>query len=632
MKLAASATSLRIITAESSHLEDLDITTHASRSRGDSSNMKLSRSASSHVLASPPPRTSSMKQALSPATDAPVEAPMRDQNGFLRSFQYFSRQDYIAFDKYYTTLSDRRAAKWDMLLRRSGGNLPVKSDKLKRYIRKGIPRHLRQSCWFRYSGGEKLLTENSGLYSMLSLREAKDRQLGYTKENNKVLEFIDVLERDLHRTFPENNLFNARSGMPKNSNGEAENKSPQSPLSPAPPIQTPHVKSLRNILVAFAYYSWPHPDESRNPPRQCSYPIGYCQSLNFVAGLILLVFFPNPNEPRQPTSSSAQTSPETHSNSSTTPAIDLSLHLDDREIEVLEEKAFWMLVAVVENLLPAEMYGASLEGAQVAQEVLWTWLLGEKGGKFGVGKVAKWVDTMEQGGDTGNGISLRKSRSRRGNRGGGGGGGGNSGMPPLSMVTTSWFMTVFINVLPIETVLRVWDSFTYQGEKVLMRVTLTLLKIHEDEVLACNDTTDAWRLIKEIPSRMIDAHKLMDICFKPRVNLLGDAGAGGGGSGSAASVLQVGGSVSRRGSEDGHGHDDSEDDGDVGGRSSVAGRAAGGLHIQNDPLRRWGSSIIGSGSTGKVSGGGKVPKRGVGSVSTKMIQHYRALALEERKK
>jgi hypothetical protein len=43
-------------------------------------------------------------------------------------------------------------------------------------------------------------------------------------------------------------------------------------------------------------------------------------------------------------------------------------------------------------------------------------------------------------------------------------------------------MTIFVNILPVETVLRVWDCFFYQGEKVLMRVTLTLLKIHEEQV------------------------------------------------------------------------------------------------------------------------------------------------------
>ncbi|KAI8622819.1 rab-GTPase-TBC domain-containing protein [Chytriomyces sp. MP71] len=474
----------------------------------------------------------------------------------------------------------------------------------------GIPRHLREACWFHYSGAEKYLANNPGLYSMLVYREMQDRQMGFTKERNKILEFIDVLER-------ENILFNEKSGMSSAPSGDNLDDNPTSPSSPVAPIVTPHVHSLRRLLVAFAYYSWPHPDDSRTPPKQCSYRIGYCQSLNFVAGLILLIFLPNPNDPPNVNSPLSPTSVKSSRPASST------VFRNPEEIEeetrlLAEERAFWMLVATVERLLPPEMYGSNLEGAQVAQEVLWKWLLGERGKRFGVGKMADWVETMEGGEPTG----IRKSRSRRG---GGAGTSSGNGMPPLSLVTTSWFMTVFINVLPIETVLRVWDCFTYQGEKVLMRVTLTLLKIHEDEVLACNDTTDAWRLIKEIPPRMIDAHKLMDICFKPRVNLsLFD-------SESSSSLLHIGSPSMSRQSSDAHLHD-SDDDYD--GRSSVGSihprsTVGGALQIQNDPLRKWGSSTLSSG--GKVSGGGKVPKRGVGSVSTKMIEHYRALALQERR-
>ncbi|KAJ3290594.1 hypothetical protein HDU79_003122 [Rhizoclosmatium sp. JEL0117] len=604
----------------------------------------MSKSASSAALVHSPTNSS-----RPPETEdgGPI---MRDKYGFKRSFQYISRQDYEAFDRYYAQITTRRAAKWDSLLKKHGGVLPPRTDKLKRYIRKGIPHHLREASWFHYSGAEKYLKNNPGLFSMLSFRETQDRNMGYTKEQHKVLEFIDILERDLHRTFPENILFN-----PKKPSDPSSDKptSPTTPNSQTPLPQTQHLQSLRKILVAFAYYSWPHPDESRNPPKQCSYRIGYCQSLNFVAGLILLVFLPNPLLP----AADQQTDPSSLLSKPPKPSFFGSGALRSRgdknatasnsppptqtETEKAEERAFWMLVAVVERLLPPEMYGASLEGAQIAQEVLWKWLLGERGGKFGVGKMAKWVDSMESG-DTEShhtgkhqfGVGMRRSRSGKNRGGGSGGGGGGSGMPPLSLVTTSWFMTVFINVLPIETVLRVWDCFIYQGEKVLMRVTLTLLKIHEDEVLACNDTTDAWRLIKEIPPRMIDAHKLMDICYKPRVNLNPFDGSSDGGhrsstNGSSSSSLALS-NVSIRSA-------DSDDD-DRHSAFSVGRAVSGGggsthgpLMIQNDPLRKFSEKLSKGGAGAGAGAGGKVPRRGVGSVSTKMIEHYRALALAERR-
>jgi hypothetical protein len=103
----------------------------------------------------------------------------------------------------------------------------------------------------------------------------------------------------------------------------------------------------------------------------------------------------------------------------------------DEEIALdVEEKVFWLLVVTVEKLMPPEMYGASLEGAQIAQEVLWKWLLGERGHKFGVSKVARWVDNMESDGNA----PKKKPGSRRGAKYGNAG--SNSGMPPLSMVTT----------------------------------------------------------------------------------------------------------------------------------------------------------------------------------------------------
>ncbi|KAJ3408959.1 hypothetical protein HDV05_004673 [Chytridiales sp. JEL 0842] len=510
---------------------------------------------------------------------------VRDKYGFKKTFEHVSKEDQDNFDSYYS------------------------------------------QCWFYYSGAEKSMDENSGLYHILRSREEQDYGRNYTALNNEILAFINVLEKDLNRTFPENIHFNpVCTTAPSSVNGSHFFE----PSHPTPPPETPkpdfssnpYIRSLRRILVAFAYYSWPHPDESRQPPRSCSYKIGYCQSLNFVVGLLLLVVAQTPDGGRHPLaqppfSATPKQQPGSKSNATpTTTSSSLnSSHLaewaasfasgDEETALRVEEKVFWMLVVVVEKLMPPEMYGASLEGAQIVQEVLWKWLLGERHSKFGVSKVAKWVDHMEADGSS---PSSRRPGSKRGKKDSSGGGGGG-GMPPLSMVTTSWFMTIFVNVLPVETVLRVWDCFFYQGEKVLMRVTLTLLKIHEEQVLACNDTTDAWRLIKEIPPRMTDCHKLMDICFKPRVNFnIFDEGT------------QINSPKLLHGEDSDGEHSDEETEA---GLSSPV--------LQNDPLRQYagsmGSGKVGSGENGNV----RYYRHGVGSVSSKMIAHYRMLALQERR-
>ncbi|RKP01979.1 hypothetical protein CXG81DRAFT_2682, partial [Caulochytrium protostelioides] len=126
-----------------------------------------------------------------------------------------------------------------------------------------------------------------------------------------------------------------------------------------------------------------------------------------------------------------------------------------------EEQVFWILVVIVEKLLPTEMYGTALEGAIIEQEVLWKYVFGERANN---GLNSKRMSQL-------NAASFMP-RDR---------------MPPLSMVTTQWFMTLFVTALPTETWLRVWDAFLYQGEKVLMRVALTLVKLHEDTIVRMTD-------------------------------------------------------------------------------------------------------------------------------------------------
>ena len=38
----------------------------------------------------------------------------------------------------------------------------------------------------------------------------------------------------------------------------------------------------------------------------------------------------------------------------------------------------------------------------------------------------------------------------------------------LSLFTFNWFLTVFVDNIPTETFLRIWDSFLYEGSKVSM--------------------------------------------------------------------------------------------------------------------------------------------------------------------
>ncbi|KAI9491015.1 rab-GTPase-TBC domain-containing protein [Zychaea mexicana] len=268
----------------------------------------------------------------------------RDQYGFIKGSQWVSVEEQDTFEISYQPIVNRRLQKWRRLIAENDGEWPQPSSKFKRFIRKGIPPDLRGQAWLHYSGAEAKKYANPGVY-----RGYVERAEAMGLEN----EFLDIIERDLHRTFPDNVRFKS---IPKNSNNDV-----------------PAIQSLRRILSAFSLYA---PD------------IGYCQSLNYIAGLLLLF-------------------------------------MD-------EEDAFWTFVVLIQDILPPNIYDVTMEGANIDQTVLMM-LLSERiphvWNRMGSGKSFWECEEAD----------------------------GNNGMPTTTLVTSHWFLTLFINILPIESVLRVWD-------------------------------------------------------------------------------------------------------------------------------------------------------------------------------
>lgn len=125
----------------------------------------------------------------------------------------------------------------------------------------------------------------------------------------------------------------------------------------------PIIQSLRRVLTAFSLYS----------PN-----IGYCQSLNYIAGILLLF--------------------------------------------MEEEKAFWTLVTIIHDYLPENMYDVTMEGSNVDQEVLMSFIMEKMPQIWGKlnGGIGWDIEKLD----------------------------GN--MPTITLVTSHWFLTLFINILPIE--------------------------------------------------------------------------------------------------------------------------------------------------------------------------------------
>ena len=221
-----------------------------------------------------------------PVTTRPTSAQLansevpRDRYGFKKSSHYISTAQYDAWNSTYTHHLDRRRKKWHALMQSYGLSttepyrFPPKSDKVKRYVRKGIPAELRGAAWFWYAGGPSKLAKEPGLY----FQTLKKVQSGELREGDR-----EHIERDLNRTFPDNVRFkpdpsmmvDAQAGAGGGGDVEKEpgtGKKRGHKRNITDP-ETPIVQSLRRVLQAFAVH---------NPS------VGYCQSLNFIAGLLLL--------------------------------------------------------------------------------------------------------------------------------------------------------------------------------------------------------------------------------------------------------------------------------------------------------------------------------------------------------
>ncbi|KAK4701351.1 small G protein signaling modulator 3, partial [Phenoliferia sp. Uapishka_3] len=176
----------------------------------------------------------------------------------------------------------------------------------------------------------------------------------------------------------------------------------------------PGVAKLRNVLIA---YSW------RNPK------IGYCQGMNNLTATLLL----------------------TH------PA---------------EEDAFWVLVCIIEKILPSDYYTSHLLVSQADQRVL----------RDLVQRIMPDVaDHLEDLG------------------------------VELPAITFGWFLSLFTDALPIQTLLRVWDLLFVFGTVILFRVAIATIQMNTQEILACDSAANLYALMRTMTTHLYQVDRLLKI-------------------------------------------------------------------------------------------------------------------------
>jgi hypothetical protein len=391
-------------------------------------------------------------------TDAKTSATapaQRDRYGFRSETQHVSLEEYNAWQARYAQHLQRRRIKWDAMLKESSPSsseadqaatihFPARSAKLQRYIRKGIPPEYRGQTWFHFANGHTHLRAHPGLYKRL----VKQACLRRGDNNN------DLIERDLHRTFPDNVHFKPDDYV-RTAHSSADGTEQQEPAM---------IHSLRRVLQAFALYR----------PQ-----VGYCQSLNFIAALFLLFM----SEERAFWMLVITTT-------------EYLPHVHDANLEGANVDQAVLMLAVRESL-PAvwNKIGTGLEQATASR-----------------------TSDPPIHGATREGLFRRPSSGKASLPSGhkatpheiiG-------KLPPITLVTAAWFMSAFIGILPIETTLRVWDCLFYEGSKVLFRIALTILKLGERSILAVSDPMEIFQVVQTLPRQMIDAGALLEACFKRR--------------------------------------------------------------------------------------------------------------------
>ncbi|KAL5662317.1 hypothetical protein ACJX0J_029442, partial [Zea mays] len=255
----------------------------------------------------------------------------------------------------------------------------ISREELECLVHGGLPMVLRGELWQAFVGTGARRIE--GYYDSLAAEGELDNKSSPTSEGVQE-KWIGQIDKDLPRTFPGH-----------------------------PALDEDGRNALRRLLIAYAKH---------NPS------VGYCQAMNFFAGLLLLL--------------------------------------------MPEENAFWTLVGIMEDYFDGYFSEEMIE-SQVDQLVLEE-LVREK-----FPKLANHLDYL--------GLQV-------------------------AWVTGPWFLSIFTNVLPWESVLRVWDVLLFDGNRVMLfRTALALLEFYGPALVTTKDAGDAVTLLQSLAGSTFDSSQLV---------------------------------------------------------------------------------------------------------------------------
>eukprot|EP00210_Caulerpa_lentillifera_P008180 g7812.t1 len=174
---------------------------------------------------------------------------------------------------------------------------------------------------------------------------------------------------------------------------------------------------VENILLAYSMHN----------PR-----VGYCQSMNYIAALLLLIMGRR------------------------------------------EDRTFFMMVTLIEDILYEGMYEPTLVGCQTEMRSLEE-LLGRK-----LPRLYHLFNSMHC---------------------------------EISMIATDWFLCLYSTSVSAEVTARIWDCLFNEGPKIIFRVSVALLKMAEQHLLRIDNPGEMLKAVKIYASNIHNRDKLMKIAF-----------------------------------------------------------------------------------------------------------------------
>uniref|UniRef100_A0A6Q2YPI6 TBC1 domain family member 8B n=1 Tax=Esox lucius TaxID=8010 RepID=A0A6Q2YPI6_ESOLU len=240
-----------------------------------------------------------------------------------------------------------------------------RTEKIQKLVAMGIPESLRGELWMTFSDASSELASHPDYYTGLVAESMGQSSLA-----------TEEIERDLHRSLPDHPAFQNVTG----------------------------IAALRRVLTAYAH---------RNPK------IGYCQSMNILASVLLLY--------------------------------------------TKEEEAFWLLVTVCERMLP-DYFNRRVIGAQVDQSVFEE-LIRER-----LPELAEHIPDLS----------------------------------PLSTISLSWFLTLFLSVLPFRSAVCVVDCFFFHGTKAIFQLGLAVLEANAAALCSSADDGQALMVLTGFLDQVTD--------------------------------------------------------------------------------------------------------------------------------